>query len=369
MKSSILGLGEYHPEQSVGNDAWPAEFALRARATGDRTLIDIPQALDEAGTISAEYLAREQSDPFLGATRRRIAPAEVTSFEAEIIAARAALADAELDGSQIDFVLSYAITPERVSPSNASPVAHAIGAHAAVALGVDTACATALTQIQLAEGLIASGQARHVLLTQSHLLNRAFARMHPASPGLGDCATAFVMGARPRYRVLGVCSRTHGEFFDAVTWTRGKRVAHDQWWKTGEDFYIGSCRPEGAKYLMQETVAYGARTVREVLAQVGLDHERIGTFVSVQPRGWIPFAIARCLGFPAEATVCSYDEYAHLGGCGPVVNLIRARAQGRFAEGGLVAVYAQGAGFTRAAAVIDMGSGRESALRSAAGVE
>ena len=353
MNAYILGLGEYHPEQTVGNEAWPAEFALRARATGDRTLIDIPQALDEAGRISAEYLAREELDPFLGATRRRIAPARLTSFDAEIIAARAALADAELDGSQVDFVLSYAITPERISPSNASPVAHAIGAHDAVALGVDTACASAITQIQLAHGLIASGQARNVLLTQSHILNRAFARMHPASPGLGDCATAFVMGTRPRYRVLALHSRTHGEFFDSVTWTRGRRAEHDQWWKTGEDFYIGSCKPEGAKYLMQETVAYGARTVREVLSKAGLDVERVGTFVSVQPRGWIPFAIARCLGLPAEATVCSYDEYAHLGGCGPVVNLIRAREQQRFGTGGLVAVYAQGAGYTRGAILLD----------------
>jgi 3-oxoacyl-[acyl-carrier-protein] synthase III len=354
MNTYILGLGEYHPQQSVGNDAWPAEFALRARATGDRTLIDIPRALDEAGRISAEYLAREESDPFLGATQRRIAPAEVTSFEAEIHAARAALADAELDGAQIDFVLSYAITPERMSPSNASPVAHAIGAHEAVALGVDTACASAVTQIQLAQALIASGQARNVLLTQSHILNRAFARTHPASPGLGDCATAFVMGTRPRYRVLAVHSRTHGEFFDSVTWTRGRRAETDQWWKTGEDFYIGSCKPEGAKYLMQETVAYGARTVREVLGKAALDVERIGTFVSVQPRGWIPFAIARCLGLPTDATVCSYDEYAHLGGCGPVVNLIRARAQRRFAAGGIAAVYAQGAGFTRGAVLLDM---------------
>jgi 3-oxoacyl-[acyl-carrier-protein] synthase-3 len=356
----ILGLGQYHPEQVVGNDAWPAEFGARARATGDRTLIDIPQSLDEAGRISAEYLALEASDPFLGATRRRIAPADLRSFDAEIVAARAALQDAELDGSEIDFVLSWAIVPERVSPSNASPVAHAVGAHDAVALGVDTACASMITQLQLAQALVESGRARNVLLTQSHILNRAFARMHPASPGLGDCATAFVVGSRPRYRVLALHARTHGEFYDAVVWTRGRNVASEQWWKSGEDFYIGSCRPEAAKYLMQETVAYGARTVREALQRAQVDIERVGTFISVQPRGWIPFAIARCLGLPAEATVCSYDEYAHLGGCGPIVNLIKAREQQRFERGGLCAIYAQGAGFTRGAVLLDMGAGAAS---------
>lgn len=354
MNAHILGLGEYHPANVVHNDAWPAEFA-RARVTGDRTLIDIPRGADEAGRISAEYLAREESDPFLGATQRRIAPPELSSVEAELHAARAALADAELDASEIDCVISYTTTPDRITPSSGCAVAHALGAHDAVAFGVDAGCATSVPQIQLAQSLLASGQARHVLLTQSHLLNRAFARMHPATPGIGDAATAFVMGTRARYKVLAVHARTHGEFHDAVTWTRGRRShsENDHWWKSGDDFYVGSLRPEGAKYLMQETVAYGALTVRELLQKAAIDVERVGTFVSVQPRGWIPFAIARCLGLGEGATVCSYDDYAHLGACGPVVNLIRAREQGRFERGGLIALYAQGAGFTRGAVLLE----------------
>jgi 3-oxoacyl-[acyl-carrier-protein] synthase III len=39
-----------------------------------------------------------------------------------------------------------------------------------------------------------------------------------------------------------------------------------------------------------------------------------------------------------------------------VVNLIKAREQQRFARGGLCAIYAQGAGFTRGAALLDMGA-------------
>jgi len=354
MTVHVIGLGAYHPEQSVGNEVWPQEFGERARLTGDRTLIDIPHTLDEAGRISAEYLAREQNDPFLGAVQRRIAPESMPSFEAETLAARAALQDAGIGGRDVDFVLSYAIVPERISPSNGSVVAHAIGATDAVAIGVDTACATAVTQLQLAQALIESGQARHVLLTQSHLLTRAISRMHPASPGLGDCATALVLGTRPRYALRALHARTHGEFYDAVTWTRGRNVAVDQWWKSGEDFYVGSCRQEGAKYLMQETVAFGARTVREVLQKGGVDVERVRTLASVQPRGWIPTAIARCVGLPSDAAVCSYPQYAHLGGCGPVVNLILAREQGRFKAGELAVIYAQGAGFTRAAALLEL---------------
>lgn len=356
----VMGLGAFHPEQVEGNDAWPPDFGAHARAFADRTLIDIPESLDAAGRISAEYLAREASDPFLGANKRRVAPAELTAYDAEIAAARAALQDAQVDGSQIDWVLSWAAVLERVAPSNANPLAHAIGALDASVLGVDAACASVILQLQLAQALIESGRARHVLLTQSHLVTRTFDRMHPARPGLGDCATALVVGSRPRYRVLGLHARSHGEFYEAVCWTRGLHAREDHWWKSGGDLSIGTRRPKGAKYLMQETVAYGVQTVRELLQQAQVDVERVGTLVSVQPRGWIPFAIARCLGLPAETAVASYDEYAHLGGCGPVVNLIKAREQGRFANGGLCGIYAQGAGFTRGAALLDMGAGAAS---------
>ena len=47
-----------------------------------------------------------------------------------------------------------------------------------------------------------------------------------------------------------------------------------------------------------------------------------------------------------------FDEYAHLGGVGVVANLLAARAGGALDPGARVVLYAQGAGFTRAAALL-----------------
>ena len=51
-----------------------------------------------------------------------------------------------------------------------------------------------------------------------------------------------------------------------------------------------------------------------------------------------------------ENAVQTYERYAHLGGVGPSVNLIAARDAGRLQPGSRTVMYAQGAGFTRAAA-------------------
>ena len=73
-----------------------------------------------------------------------------------------------------------------------------------------------------------------------------------------------------------------------------------------------------------------------------------------QPRA---AAVAEGLGLAGRIGVQTYDELAHLGACGIVTNLIEGRRQGLLrpkADGtpATVGIYAQGAGFTRGAAIV-----------------
>jgi 3-oxoacyl-[acyl-carrier-protein] synthase III len=79
----------------------------------------------------------------------------------------------------------------------------------------------------------------------------------------------------------------------------------------------------------------------------------VDVLATVQPRRWVPAAIAEGLGLAAERAPQTFDEYAHLGGAGVVMNLIAARDAGLLQRGATVALYAQGAGFTRAAALLE----------------
>jgi 3-oxoacyl-[acyl-carrier-protein] synthase-3 len=349
-------MGTWVPPVVRGNDAWPASFASRDHLIGERTFNDIPASSDKlSAAIVARDLAREASDPFLGAVLRHVAEDETTSSEAESLAAFAALADANVAPEDVDVILGYAIVPDRLAPLSGPAMAHRIGARRALAVTVDTTCASAITQLEIARAYVQSGLARVVLLVQSHLLLRTMALEHPASPGLGDGASALVVAAdRPGLLVRSTFGVTHGEEALTVTWIRAMDAISDvPWWKSGGDFRLGSRRIKRVKNLMRDTVTYGADTIRAAANVASVDVKELAAIASVQPRGFLPCAIAERLGLPRERAVTTYERVAHLGACGPVFNLVEARARGLLRPGACVAMYGQGAGFTRAAAILE----------------
>lgn len=351
MPTRISGLGQWLPQTVRTNAAWPANFAEVAKASDTRELVDVePCPTCRADEIALRYMATEADDPFLGAVERRVADAAATAPEAEAAAAMDALADAGLAPSDLDVVLSWAIVPERVSPPSAPKVAHLIGAHNAYAVGTDAACASIIAQLEIAAALIESGRARHVLLTQSHLITRVFRLFHPASPTVGDAATAVVVSASDEPSILRTVAQSDGSYYEAVTWCRG--ASHDPpWWKAGSAYYLGSRDIAAAHELVRSTVRLASETVANLAAVNGVCVGDFDVLASVQPRRWIPAAIAEALDADMLAPQ-TYDRLGHLGGCGVVANLLAARNEGRIKSGSRVVLYAQGGGFTRAAALI-----------------
>jgi 3-oxoacyl-[acyl-carrier-protein] synthase-3 len=355
MSVVISGIGKWLPEQIRTNAEWPSTFGGHSSG-GDRTFNDIPASEDPlAAEITARDLALEAGDPFLGSVQRHVADDSVTSAHAETLAARAALSDAGISGSDVDLVLSYTICADELNPQTACHVAGAIGARSALGFNTEAACATTIIQIEIARAYLESGLARAVLLTQSHLILKTMPLQHPATPGLGDAATALVLTRGDRGLVvrstLGV---THGEYAGAISYVRGRTPEEDPpWWREGGPVRVGARRPDIAKLLMRETVSLGAKTVRDAAARASVDVERINALASVQPRGFIPHAIAQHLGLARDRAVTTYTEVAHIGASGPVYNLARARDLGRLERGSVAALYAQGAGFTRAAAIVE----------------
>ncbi len=351
MRARIVGLGAWYPETIRRNSDWPAEF-LQRRGSSRRELVDVPVHDDPREALGKQYLAAEAEDPFLGARLRRVAGADVDSCLAESKAGALALADAGVTADDVDIVMSWAAVPDRVVPPSAPRVADLLGIRRAMALGLEASCATSVAQLGLAAALIESGRARTVLLTQSHIMTRAFPMMHPASPNVGDAATAMVVSASERPGVGVLHAVTHGEYYPAVTWCRGKEQ-DPPWWKAGPDYYPGSLAPELARSLIAQTVHIGMTTVCELLERAHVSPNEINVFASVQPRRWVPGAIATAAGLDLASVPVTFDEYAHLGACGVVSNLLQARRTGQLNPGSRSVLFAQGAGLTRAAILVD----------------
>ncbi len=353
MFARIAGLGQWFPERIRHNAEWPADFGQRAKKnTADRTLADVKLTRPDGALtrIIERHLAREKDDAFLGARQRHVAEDSISSARAESWAARAALDDAGVEASQVDAIFSWALVPDRIMPSTACAVAHLLGAHQAWAATVDAACASPVAQLGLAASLIESGRARTVLLTQSHLATRTFPLTHPASPCVGDGATALLVRAAETPGIGLMHSVTHGEHYDSVIWCRDKDPSKDTpWWQAGGPHFMSSHAPEVASTLIEETVPTAVRTIRELAQRASLELSEIDVIASIQPRAWVPPAIAEGLGLNPNIAPQTYEHVAHLGGVGAIVNLIEARRCGLLRKGANVVMYAQGAGFTRGA--------------------
>jgi 3-oxoacyl-[acyl-carrier-protein] synthase-3 len=354
MRAAVSGIGVWFPPRVRVNSDWPTEFVEAARFRGDRTLVDIPPAdVTEADRITATYAAKEGDDPFLGTTRRRVADDSMKSWQSEVLAAERALQDAKVDAKDVDVVLSWTVALDRVSPAGASKVAYELGAKRAWGAQVDGVCASSVVHLAFAKALIESGQARHVLLTQSNLMNRVFPLLHPASPTIGDAATAMLVSASERPGILSVKTVSHGEHYDSICYVRGRDDESDPpWYREGGPYVIGSRDPASMKELMRHTVRFAAETTELALRDAGLRAADVDALCVTQPRRFIPFAVADLLRVAHDKTPNTFDDYAHLGASGVVVNLWAAREAGLLAPGRIAALYSQGAGFVRSAAVL-----------------
>ena len=350
----ILGLGQWLPDTVRANDAWPAAFVSDSSGRAKSELADVRTNKngDAIDRIVARWVEEEGADPFFAGVERRVANADAACHAVEIEAGLAALRDAKLGGDAIDVVVSVPSLPDRIALSPATAVAKGVGATRAFGFGLDGACASSMVALDIAMSYVESGRARNVLLTQSHLLTRAHPMMHPLSPNLGDGATAMVIGRVEHGGIRATRVVSHGEYYDAVGLRR--RPGDDApWWEAGGPIALGAYDGEKARKLVQDTVRIGATTVREVLDRANTTIEDIDVFASVQPRRWVPHAIAEAVGLPSRTVVETFQRLAHLGPCGPVANLVEARQRGMLEPGKRALIYAQGAGFTRAAAVIE----------------
>src|SRR5262249_59989691 len=95
--------------------------------------------------------------------RRIAAPGETTSTMATI-AARQALAEADLAASDLDLIICATTTPDHLVPATACFIQHSLGADRAGAFALNAACTGFLYALSAGSQFIQGGAARRVLI-------------------------------------------------------------------------------------------------------------------------------------------------------------------------------------------------------------
>jgi 3-oxoacyl-[acyl-carrier-protein] synthase-3 len=168
IRSQIIGSGAGLPERIVGNEFFSY-------------LID-----DADEWISSRTGIRE---------RRFVSPNEATS-DLAVRAAKAALADAGIDGSEIDCIVVGTSTPDMILPATACMVQKEIGAKNAFAFDLNSVCGSFVFSMDTADSFIRSGKAKTALVigadTYSKILNF---EDKTTCPLFGDGAAAVILRA------------------------------------------------------------------------------------------------------------------------------------------------------------------------------
>lgn len=154
-----------------------------------------------------------------GIIQRRFAADGQLNSDLSAESGRNAIADAGLQPADIDLIILATCTPDRPIPACAVAVQDKLGAKNAAAFDLNAACSGFIYGLILANAMIRSGQARHILLIGTELLTRVTDFTDRSTCVLfGDGSGAVVLGASTDSRgILGHYMGADGSLRDLIT--------------------------------------------------------------------------------------------------------------------------------------------------------
>jgi len=306
--------------------------------------------------ITNDYLAAqvETSDQWIvertGIRERRVLAEGLATSDLAIAAARAALADADMDAGDVDTLVVATCTPDQPLPSVASFVARELGLRVA-AFDLNAACSGWVYGLVNAASMMTAMGGRASLLIGAEVLSRW---MDPADrttlPLFGDGAAAAVLVPGSGASGPGLLSWDLGVDGDAADLLRvpagGSRFP-----ATPENIAAGG---HYMKMQGQEVFRRAVRTVeascRTVLDAARVDPSEVVLFVPHQANARIVDALLPRIGVPATKTMMNIERYGNTSAASIPLALCEAAAAGRLADGDLVLLAGFGAGMTWATA-------------------
>jgi len=318
-RAVVRGIGHYLPERVVAN----AEF--------EKTL----------DTTDAWIRSRS------GIERRHFAaPGENTS-DLATRAALAALANAGMEGAEIDAVILATSTADLTFPSAATMVQEAIGNTSGFAFDVQAVCAGFVYALANANALIASGQADRVLVIGAETFSRIMDWTDRGTCVLfGDGAGALVLegvegtGTPADSGILATDLNSDGRFRDLLYVDGGV--------STGS---AGVLRMQG-KEVFRHAVEKLATTAETALARAGLTHDDVDWVVPHQANIRIIEATAKKLALPMERVVVTVQDHGNTSAASIPLALSVGVQRGQIKPGDLIVTEAIGGGLAWGAVVL-----------------
>ena len=287
-----------------------------------------------------------------GIRERRIAGPEQTVAMLSRDASEAALQRAGVTPEQLDAIVLATASPDRLLPSTACDLQALLGAHNAAAFDVAAACPGYLYALTVAEGLIASGQSRTVLIVGAEKLSTITDFTDRSTAILfGDGAGASVLRptSTPGRGILSTFLKSDGRLAPLLYRPGGgsadpisEKVVCDR------SHYMKMAGRE----VFKAAVLAMAEACDEALKRAGVTADQVDLLIPHQANLRIIDATARHAGIPMSKVMVNLDRYGNTSSASIPLALDQAVTEGRVGPGSLVLLVAFGAGFTWGSAVV-----------------
>jgi 3-oxoacyl-[acyl-carrier-protein] synthase-3 len=280
-------------------------------------------------------------------TRRRVAENEYAS-DLAVNAVRDLLErHPGVDARSIDYIIVSSTTPDYVYPSIAALVQDRIGIPTTCgALDISAACAGFCAGLNLAAALIASDQARSVLLIATEALTRSVDYTDRATCVLfGDGAAAMLVVRDERSALAGMDSGSDGSAGPALYRTAmrpeidGVRDESGLLRQVGRDVY---------RWVLENIPP----AIDRILDRAGMSLDEIDWFIPHSANMRMVEALCKRIDFPLERTLTSMVEYGNTSAVSIPLALIPAVRNGTIKSGDRLLIVGFGGGLVSAGAVL-----------------
>ncbi len=297
----------------------------------------------------------ETSDQWIrertGIRERRVASPQETNACMGKAAAEQALRETGLTPLDLDALVVATCSPDRLLPAQACDLQAILGAKRAAAFDVQAACTGFLYALSVAEGLVASEQAQHVLVVASEKLTTITDWQDRTTAVLfGDGAGATIVRRSTNGRgILSSCLKSDGTLAELL-YRPGGGAMHppDEQLLKDRSYYIKMAGRE----VFKAAVLSMADACDQALQRAGLTAAEIDLLIPHQANIRIIEATAKHARVPMDKVYVNVDRYGNTSAASVAIALDEAVRTGRLQPGMKVMFAAFGAGFTWASMVV-----------------
>jgi 3-oxoacyl-[acyl-carrier-protein] synthase-3 len=309
----------------------------------------VPQAVltnDDLSTVidtSDEWITSRS-----GIKERRVS--HVNNSDMAALAGKRALAAAGLDATDLDYIIVATCTADRQIPSTACYVQAKIGAMNAAATDINAGCTGFLYGLSLGHGLLATDQARRLLIIGSERIS-AFLNLEERSTSVlfGDGAGAVILeGSQDADGIRAMLLGADGNGAESLT-------AHG----VGTEFIGSEAQTaivmDGAEIFRNAVVRMGESVV-EAAERAGWELDEIDLVIPHQANIRIIDAVRRRIGAPEDKVFVNIHKYGNTSAATIPIAIAEAIDDGSIKPGHKIIFVAFGAGMTWGATAFEWGA-------------